>query len=81
VNNEVIEDLNNHQYNGPEAECEEGACGRISGKCMPHTSLQVSWSQIGGEVHAHTYLSKRPVYVFILLFLIILQLVKIRDEA
>nr|CAD2183255.1 unnamed protein product [Meloidogyne enterolobii] len=54
VNNSVIEQLNNRQYN-PGAKCNV-ACQAINGKCMRNTSLQVSWSQLGGNVYAHTYL-------------------------
>nr|CAD2178198.1 unnamed protein product [Meloidogyne enterolobii] len=56
VNNTVIEKLNNRQYNDSGEECEKGACGRINGKCMRNTSLQVSWSQSDGAVYAHAYL-------------------------
>nr|CAD2202783.1 unnamed protein product [Meloidogyne enterolobii] len=56
VNNKDIEKLNNRQYNDPSAKCDDVACQAINGKCMPSTSLQVSWSQLGGKVYAHTYL-------------------------
>ncbi|CAK5031030.1 unnamed protein product [Meloidogyne enterolobii] len=66
VNNTVIEKLNNHQYNDPGEKCNV-ACQAINGKCMLNTSLQVSWSQLGGKVYAHTYLSKRPVCFYFFL--------------
>uniref|UniRef100_A0A1I8BUJ0 CUB domain-containing protein n=1 Tax=Meloidogyne hapla TaxID=6305 RepID=A0A1I8BUJ0_MELHA len=59
VNNEVIEKLNNGSNNDSMASCNEGTiCTGINGRCMPSTSLQVSWSRLGSKIYAHTQLSK-----------------------
>nr|CAD2171730.1 unnamed protein product [Meloidogyne enterolobii] len=53
VNNTVIEHLNN---NGPytKTECNKD-CTEFDGKCMPKTSLEISWSKFENKIYAYTH--------------------------
>ncbi|KAL7073110.1 hypothetical protein ACQ4LE_007920 [Meloidogyne hapla] len=56
VNNEVINKLNNGQYNGSNEACNVYCGDPFGGNCMQSTSLQVSWRRSGEKVYAHTQL-------------------------
>nr|CAD2178183.1 unnamed protein product [Meloidogyne enterolobii] len=56
VNNKDIEKLNNGQHRNDTACSVNTTCDRMMSKCMPWTSLEVSWSRAMGQVYAFTHL-------------------------
>ncbi|CAK5084295.1 unnamed protein product [Meloidogyne enterolobii] len=68
VNNKDIEKLNNGQHRNDTACSVNTTCDRMMSKCMPWTSLEVSWSRAMGQAYAFTHLGEDLVYFLIFLF-------------